>query len=208
MEKLYYISQGETPGEHLQNIRKACEAGCKWIQLRLKDVDMVIALQTALACRTICDDFEAVMIVNDSVGIAQAAQADGIHLGLLDMDVKGARKIVGDNFIIGATANTEEECIQHIKDGVDYIGLGPYRLTTTKKNLSPVLGLKGYQNILRKDSVVCKSKIPVVAIGGITLVDFKDLYASGIASIAVSGLLTGKKKEEIASIIDKAENGI
>lgn len=190
MNTLQYISQGKTPKDHLQNIENVCKAGGRWIQLRLKDVDMVTYLKTAIQCREICDTYEAIMIINDNVSIAQAAQADGIHLGLQDMNPKEARKILGDNFIIGGTANSIEDCLQHLSDGVDYIGLGPYKHTETKKKLSPVLGIEGYKKVLlevRKKN----SEIPIVAIGGITESDVELLVHVGVSGLAVSGMLTG-----------------
>jgi thiamine-phosphate pyrophosphorylase len=192
---LQYISQGRTAQEHLENIENACKSGCSWVQLRLKDEDIATHLDTAIQCRNICDQYDAIMIVNDNVSVAKAALADGIHLGLSDMNPREARKILGDNFIIGGTANTLENCIQHIEDNVDYIGLGPYRHTVTKKKLSPVLGIEGYKNIL----IQLKNKneaIPIVAIGGITEKDITILMQTGVSGIAVSGELTKQKNLE------------
>ncbi|WP_109097222.1 thiamine phosphate synthase [Aquimarina sp. AU58] len=188
---LQYISQGKTPQEHLKNIENACKAGCKWIQLRLKEVDMATYLNTALQCRNICDQYDAIMIINDNVSVAKAVLADGIHLGLNDMNPQEARKILGDNFIIGGTANTLENCIQHIEDGVDYIGLGPYKHTITKKKLSPVLGIDGYTSILVKLKNQ-NLELPIIAIGGITEKDITTLMQTGISGIAVSGELTNQ----------------
>ena len=96
--------------------------------------------------------------------------ADGVHLGKLDMPIKEARERLGKDFIIGGTANTFEDIRQHAADGADYIGCGPFRFTTTKQKLSPILGLDGYHSILtqmREKGIT----IPVVAIGGITRED-------------------------------------
>ena len=165
----------------------------RWIQLRLKDVDDATYLVTALKCREICDRYEALMIINDKVDIAKASQADGIHLGLQDMNPQEARKILGDNFIIGGTANTLEDCLQQIKNGVDYIGLGPFRFTKTKEKLSPILGLEGYQSII-SELRIKNSELPVVAIGGILETDISDILKTGVSGIAVSGMLTDKEK--------------
>lgn len=192
---LQYISQGNSPQEHLQHIGEVCEAGVRWVQLRLKNVDPATILNTALKCREICDQYSAIMIVNDSVSIAQASQADGVHLGLNDMNPKEARNILGPNFIIGGTANTLQNCIQHKNDGVDYIGLGPFRYTTTKEKLSPVLGIEGYKSIISELGVQ-KIEIPVVAIGGIVEEDIKGIMETGISGIAVSGMLTKQEQLE------------
>ena len=198
---LQYISQGKTPQEHLHNITEVCKAGVEWVQLRLKNVDPVTYLSTAIQCRDICDQFGVVLIVNDNVDVAKAAMADGVHLGLKDMNPDEARKILGDNAIIGGTANTLEDCIQHIKDGVDYIGLGPYRYTTTKKKLSPILGIDSYQNMLTQLRDI-NFKTPIVAIGGIMKEDIKMLIHAGVSGIAVSGMLTKQidLKERIENI--------
>jgi len=199
--KLQYISQGKSPQEHLQRIGEACEAGVRWVQLRLKNVEAATLLHTALKCREICDQYGAIMIVNDNVSVAKASQADGVHLGLQDMSPVEARNIVGDNYIIGGTANTLQDCLQQVQGGVDYIGLGPYKHTTTKKNLSPVLGLKGYCTIIQE----LRSKdiqVPVIAIGGITSIDVKQILETGVSGIAVSGMLTKQSdlEEKIKSI--------
>jgi len=191
--RLQYISQGKTPEEHLQNITSVCEAGGKWIQLRLKDTDMATYVNTAIECRNICDQYGAIMIVNDAVSVAKTSLADGVHLGLKDMSIKQARKTLGENKIIGGTANTVEDCMLHINDGADYIGLGPYRYTNTKKKLSPILGKEGYSRILNELSNQGK-QIPIVAIGGILENNIKDLMQTGIAGIAVSGLLTNEER--------------
>ncbi|MDY8135025.1 thiamine phosphate synthase [Aquimarina sp. 2201CG5-10] len=195
MIRIQYISQGNTPEDHLYNIEQVCKAGGRWIQLRLKDVDMATYLNTALKCREICDQYDAIMIINDNVGVAKAALADGVHLGLEDMNPIEARKVLGENYIIGGTANTLENCMQHIVDKVDYIGLGPFRHTTTKKKLSPILGAHGYQEILSEIRNQ-NSEIPIVAIGGIKIEDIETLIQSGVSGIAVSGMLTDQKDLE------------
>lgn len=198
---LQYLSQGKTPNDHLYHIEEVCKAGGAWIQLRLKDVDMVTYLDTALKCRKICDQYNAIMIVNDNVSIAKAILADGVHLGLEDMDPVEARKILGANFIIGGTANTIKDCMQHDMNGVDYIGLGPFRHTTTKKKLSPILGNEGYAKIITEFKNQ-NSEMPIVAIGGIDYNDISGLINAGVSGIAVSGMLTNKKnlKEKIEDV--------
>jgi len=198
---LQYISQGNTTEEHIQNIQKVCKAGVRWVQLRLKDTDMATYLHAAIEVRNICDQFGAIMIVNDNIDVAKIAMADGVHLGLNDANPKEARVALGDNFIIGGTANTIKDCLQHINDGVDYIGLGPFRHTTTKKKLSPVLELEGYHKII-SELRIQNNEVPVVGIGGITEQDIPQIMETGIFGIAVSGMLTNKEdlKEKIKSI--------
>jgi thiamine-phosphate pyrophosphorylase len=187
--KLQYISQGKTAGKQLANIQNALDAGCSWIQLRFKEGDMQQLLPLAEKTRELCSYYKACFIVNDHVDIAQKANADGVHLGLNDMPVEQARKLLGENKIIGGTANTLVDVLHRIKEKCDYIGLGPFRFTATKEKLSPVLGIEGYTLIMH--ALKNKNKhIPVYAIGGIEADDFDTLMQTGIYGIAVSGLIT------------------
>ena len=189
LQKIQYISQGAKPEDHLTNIKKVCEAGIRWVQLRIKDVDFETYLQMAKEGKKICQAYSAVFIVNDNVSIAKESGAHGVHLGLSDMNPKDARSILGDHSIIGGTANTLQDCLIQAENKVDYIGLGPFRHTDTKKNLSPVLGLEGYRKILAElRASACQ--IPVIAIGGILESDIRNLMENYVSGIAVSGLLT------------------
>ncbi len=118
------------------------------------------------------------------------------------MPIDQARQILGEAFIIGGTANTFEDVVQHYRAGADYLGIGPFRFTTTKKNLSPVLGLEGYSSILSQMKEA-NIEIPVVAIGGITLRIFLP-YFTGVNGIALSGTILGADNpvEETRRIIE------
>jgi len=183
---LHYISQGKTPKEHLEHLQKVCATGADWVQLRLKNSDAKTILETAKAAREITTHYHAKLIINDHYQIAKAVKADGVHLGKSDACPLHARKYLGDNFIIGGTANTLDDCNLLLDKKVDYIGLGPYRFTKTKQNLSPVLGLKGYATLLKQ----LQTKTPIIAIGGITIEDVSAIINTGIYGIAVSGALT------------------
>ncbi len=200
-----YISQGNTISQHLENIEFACKAGCKWIQLRLKEVSLIDYLKAAQTARDICNQYEAVLIINDNIGIAVESGADGVHLGLTDTNPKEARKQMGNDAIIGGTANTLTDCLQHIEDGADYIGLGPFRFTTTKDKLSPTLGINGYIDIITE--LISKGfHLPIVGIGGITLADLPELSKTGLSNVAVSGLLTGEEVSVLRKRIQIIEN--
>jgi thiamine-phosphate pyrophosphorylase len=193
--KLQYISQGKTIEEQLYNIHQALDAGCDWVQMRFKNQTAKDTFALAEAVKFLCEEYLANFIVNDNLYLAQQIAADGVHLGLTDMNIAEARAILGDTKIIGGTANTFEDIENHIKNGCDYIGLGPFRFTPTKEKLSPILGLSGYFNILeqmRKNNL----KIPVYAIGGITLEDISPLIETGIHGIAVSGMITKSDRKE------------
>lgn len=136
-----------------------------------------------------CTVYDAVFIVNDHAAVAEAVEADGVHLGLGDMPVARARAILGPGKIVGGTANTLEDVYRRVAERCDYVGLGPFRFTSTKKNLSPILGLEGYQAIIAglKDAGL---SIPLYAIGGIRITDIPGILKTGVYGVAVSGLLT------------------
>lgn len=171
---------------YLDSVDMALKGGCRWIQLRMKDSTPEEIKTMAIATKNMCQQYNATFIIDDQVEIAQQIKADGVHLGKNDMSIAKARKILGKEFIIGGTANTFKEVKELYRDGVDYIGCGPYQYTTTKKKLSPILGLKGYTDILSsmQDNGI---DLPVVAIGGITLKDIPKLMKTGISGIALSG---------------------
>ena len=166
----------------------ALEAGCKWIQLRMKDVAVETVRQLAEELKKACENRHALLIIDDYVEVAREVKADGVHLGKNDMPIEEARKILGEGFIIGGTANTFEDVKRHYEAGADYLGIGPFRFTTTKKNLSPVLGLEGYRNI-KQQMIEADIILPAVAIGGITVEDIPAILATGIEGIAMSGAI-------------------
>ena len=184
--KLHYISQGSTPKEHLENIQQACQAGAQLVQLRLKEVSEQEILDTALKARKITAISNTSLIINDHYQVAKEVNADGVHLGKTDTCPTIARQFLGDPFVIGGTANTLEDCQALIEKQVNYIGLGPFRFTSTKKNLSPVLGTEGYQRILQ----ALTKPTPIIAIGGITLEDIPQIMQTGVHGIAISGAIT------------------
>lgn len=188
LPRLIYITQGATPEEHLVNLQKAIDAGVTFVQLRLKDIDHLQLLETAKKAMQLCKANGVLFTINDYVDIAHELAADAVHVGLDDSSVAEVRQQL-PRAIIGGTANTLEHIRQRAKEAVDYIGLGPFRFTTTKKKLSPVLGLEGYVqliNAMKQQGI----QIPVYAIGGITANDIEDLLKTGVYGVAVSGAIT------------------
>lgn len=186
IDKLHYISQEPENGSHLTAIAQALEAGCKWIQLRVKNRPSDEILEYAIEANRLCNQHGAKLIVNDHPEIALKAGAYGVHLGLQDMPISVAREIVGKEMIIGGTANTIEHVERRIAEGADYIGLGPYRFTTTKEKLSPILRWKGINGITHK----IRCHIPIIAIGGILPEDITLIKETGVHGVAVSGAIT------------------
>ncbi|NAW50165.1 thiamine phosphate synthase [Elizabethkingia argentiflava] len=201
LTKLQYISQGTSVQIQENNILKALRHGAEWIQIRWKNPPLAEAERHFLRLKNLCRDFDATCIINDYVQIASAIDADGVHLGLTDTSVEKARKILGNNKIIGGTANTISDVQQRLRESCDYIGLGPYRFTSTKEKLSPILGIQGYRKIFdfyHKKQVILP---PVYAIGGIGLEDIEPLKKAGIYGVAISGLLV--ENPHMISIIKK-----
>lgn len=189
---LQFITNAQNSQDIIRQVTSVLNGGCKWIQLRMKDAAKDYIVETAQAIKPLCSQAEAIFVIDDYVDIAKELNLDGVHLGKNDMDVKEAREILGEEFIIGATANSIEDVLSHSPVYIDYIGLGPYRFTTTKKNLSPIIGLDGYRNIVKVASNTGKN-IPLVAIGGIEYDDIDDIMATGIDGIAVSGGIINAK---------------
>ena len=196
ISSLHYITQ-EIPGKtHTQLAEEACLAGIKWVQLRIKNKTTAFIKPIALETLAICRKHGATFILNDHVLLAQEIGADGVHVGNEDMPVSEARKILGPQMIIGATANHFDHIKKHALAGADYIGLGPFRFTHTKDNLSPVLGFSAYAAIL-KQCEENKLHIPVLAIGGIVPADLPELMCTGIAGVAVAGAINQAQNKKI-----------
>ncbi len=203
--KYYNIQFITSPSEkytELETIEECCKAGIKWIQLRMKDTEESEFEKNAVKAQQICKNYNSIFIINDNVALAKRISADGVHIGKNDLNPLKAREILGNKFIIGGTANTFEDITSLNESGVNYIGLGPFRFTETKENLSPVLGLNGYKRIVEQ----CLRKnidIPIYAIGGIKSNDFMALKATGIHGIAVSSAISNARniKEKVKEFL-------
>lgn len=160
-------------------------AGATWIQLRMKDAEPATWLATAREVVAACRAASATCIINDSVEIALAADADGVHLGKLDGDWTAARARLGPRKILGGTVNDADAARRARASGVlDYVGIGPWRFTSTKKNLAPVLGPEGIRPLLP-----LLGDIPAWIIGGIRPEDLPAVRALGVRGVAVSSAL-------------------
>lgn len=186
--KLHFITSDHAHVTHAEQAIRAYIAGCRWVQLRMKDVSEEVIIEEALKILPVANSYNGILLINDNPHIALKVKAHGVHLGKNDMSPAEARQILGDKFIIGGTSNTLEDIVVLIEEGVDYVGLGPFRFTTTKKKLSPILGLEGYQRILS----ALKHRnlyIPVIAIGGILDDDIEGLKLTGTHGVALAGAI-------------------
>lgn len=200
---LQFISHYTERYSYLDSIRLAIEGGCRWIQLRMKDTPDEEVRPVAIEALQMCRDVGATFIIDDRVELVKELGADGVHLGKNDMPISEARKVLGSAFIIGGTANTFEDVKAHYEASANYIGCGPFRFTTTKKNLSPVLGLEGYRHIVEQMEEA-NIHLPIVAIGGITAEDIPAIMQTGVTGIALSGTILHAEKpiDEMKKIIN------
>lgn len=202
--RLQFITHYNENCSYEDSAKIALDGGCRWVQLRIKDGEEEFLEQMALRVQSICREYGATFIIDDNVLLAKKIGADGVHLGKNDMPVAQARQILGEKFVIGGTVNTFEDILYHLKNGTpDYFGCGPFRFTSTKKNLAPVLGFEGYRDIvlkMREKGI----EIPLVAIGGITQEDIPQLLECGVSGIALSGSIINAENpvREMADVIE------
>lgn len=203
MKQVQFITHENDRFSYVDGARMALDGGCRWIQLRMKDATDDEVREAAAVIQPLCREHDAVFLLDDRVELAKELKADGVHLGRNDMPVSEARRVLGEEFIIGGTANTFEDVERLWREGADYIGCGPFRFTTTKANLSPVLGLDGYRDIItRMDAAGID--LPVVAIGGILRDDIPAVMSTGVHGIALSGAVLDAENpvEEMRRIVN------
>lgn len=186
---LQFITNTQTTRSVVEQIKDALKGGCRWIQIRMKDAtdDEIKAVVDEV--KPLCEAVDGFLILDDRVELAKELNVGGVHLGKTDMHPSKARMILGAAAIIGVTANTFEDVKAVSTLDVDYIGIGPYRNTTTKENLAPILGTEGIRSIIKKmheDNI----EIPTVAIGGINPDDVISIMETGVNGIAVSGAIS------------------
>jgi thiamine-phosphate pyrophosphorylase len=170
---------------HARQVEELCAAGAGWIQLRMKGAPGRAWLSEARDSVAVCRGHGAILIVNDSVDIAGESGADGVHLGSLDADWREARRILGPSPLIGGTVNDSGDGRRAVESGcLDYAGVGPLRFTSTKRGLSPVLGMEGIRPL-----IAGLGRLPAWVIGGVGPADLADIRAAGAAGAAVSSFL-------------------
>ncbi|MCH5326047.1 MAG: thiamine phosphate synthase [Duncaniella sp.] len=185
---LMFITHPSSRWTITEEVQMALEGGCRWIQLRLKDASDEEFRAVAADIIPLCKEANAFLVFDDRVELAMEMGVHGVHLGKDDMPPREARELMGAEAIIGVTANTAEDILALRGLDVDYVGLGPFRYTSTKSRLSPLLGVEGYTAILsriRAEGI----ELPVAAIGGITVEDIPLLISAGVNGIAMSGAI-------------------
>lgn len=205
---IQFITHHNANISYIESARISLQGGCRWIQLRMKDAEESLFEESAIVIQRMCREYGATFIINDNVHLAQRIGADGVHLGKGDMPISEARIILGERAIIGATVNSFEDIVAHTPGMMpDYFGCGPFRYTTTKQRLAPILGFEGYRTIIHKmrDANITT---PLVAIGGVTKEDITPLLECGVDGIALSGTILRANNPilEMSEIVDLFEH--
>lgn len=185
---LQYITNTSSPVPVVEQVKGVLDGGCRWIQVRMKDASDEEISKVVEEIKPLCLEKEAFLILNDRVELAKKLDVGGVHLGKSDMLPSKARLELGPAAVIGVTANTIDDIIAVRSLDIDYIGMGPYAFTETKKNLAPMLGLEG----IRRLCIEMREKqidIAKVAVGGIRLEDVVPLMEAGVNGVAVSGAI-------------------
>lgn len=183
--KLHYISQGISSKEHLENIQKACSSGSELVLLNLKNVSEKKHLKIAVQAREITAHFQTRLIISEDYKIAKTIKADGVHFekpGTCSI----ARKHLYSWQLIGATANTIQDCERLVNKEVDYIYLSPFKLSLPIDSSPTILGLNGYATIIEE----LNTETPIIGFGEIKTQDVTAILKTGITGIAVSNAIT------------------
>ena len=167
----------------LDCVREALDGGVTLVQYRAKTASSAEMYNEALQLKALCDSFNVPLIINDRLDIAMAVGAAGVHLGQDDLPCAAARKILGEDYIIGVSAHNPAEAVEALERGADYLGCGAVFGTATKADVKK-LGTEGL-------TAICREKgLPVVGIGGVTADNYREVRAAGADGAAiVSGIL-------------------
>ncbi|GAB6150063.1 thiamine phosphate synthase [Clostridium novyi] len=160
-------------------VEDAIKGGATLVQVREKNISTRDFYNIAREVQEVTTKYNVPLLINDRIDIALAINADGVHLGQSDMPIELARKILGDDKVIGISAGNVKEAIEAEKAGADYVGLGAVFFTGTKKDIDEPIGLAGLKEITEKIT------IPSVAIGGINKENAKSVLATGVDGISV-----------------------
>ena len=205
---LQYVTNESDPNRLYNKVSQYLEAGGRWVQLRLKEATTEERIEMGLRLRTLTDRYHACLLIDDDIIATIAVEADGVHLGKHDCPPQEARRILGDEYIIGYTVNSLDDLPRALAANIDYIGVGPYRDTQTKALLAPILGLEGISQIAQQvqETARCYTVPLIVAIGGIQPEDAETLLSNeDIDGIAVSGAI--EHATDMAHTVSQLQGG-
>ena len=188
---LYAVTDRSWLGEQTlcEQVEEALRGGATMVQIREKELDEADFEDEAREIQKLCRKYQVPLIINDNVALAKRVDADGVHIGQSDMEMKNARELLGEDKIIGVTAKTIAQAKAAEAAGADYLGSGAVFGSSTKLDAKPM------EHALFQE--ICESvAIPVVAIGGITADNVMQLKGRGMAGVAVvSGIFACKDIE-------------
>jgi len=185
---LQFITNTEAGASPAEQIKGAIAGGCRWVQIRMKEASDEDIEKVVAEIKPLCIETETFLILDDRVELAKKLNVGGVHLGKNDMLPSKARMLLGPAAVIGVTANTIDDIIAVRSLDIDYIGMGPFAYTNTKKNLSPMLGAEGIRSLC-SDMERLEINIGHVAVGGIRLEDVRTIMEAGANGVAVSGAI-------------------
>jgi thiamine-phosphate pyrophosphorylase len=174
-------------------VQAAVRGGATVVQLREKECSTLEFMEQAVSIKAYLKDKGVPLIINDRVDVAQAVEADGVHLGQTDMPLEVAKKILGDSMIIGISAESLHDAIEAEKGGADYLGVSPIYATPTKTDTASPLGLEGLWEI--RNAV----KIPLVGIGGLNADNSAEVIRNGADGVAVVSAIVAADDPEAAA---------
>lgn len=185
LPKIYPITNVELAGmPHGAQVQALADAGCKFVQIREKALSSREFFDAVVGALKVARPFGMKIIVNDRVDIAIATRSHGVHLGQDDLPPTEARKLLGDEAVIGYSTHSVEQAIEAARLPIDYLAIGPIFATATKVDPDPVVGLDGLRRV--RDA---SGDLPLVAIGGIDVTNLREVLDAGADSIAIiSGL--------------------
>lgn len=178
-------------------VGEAIIGGTTIVQVREKNISTREFYKVAMEVKEVTDYYKVPLIINDRIDIAQAINADGVHLGQDDMPLTIARRILGEDKIIGISAGTLDEALEAQRDGADYLGIGAIFYTGTKKDIDTPIGIEYLKHIYGN------IYIPAVAIGGINETNFKEVLSTGVDGISVISAILSKEDVTTAAKILK-----
>lgn len=182
--KLHYISQGNSPKDHIAAIQKACTSGVEIVQLKIDSLTEKKYARLAQEAREITAHFQTRLLVTDYYKIAKEVKADGIHIEHNHICPTAARTSLFTWQLLGANANTITECEDLLRKEVDYIRLSPFK--AIDGNTAIALGVKGYAAILD----VLQSATPIIGFGNITPADIPAILKTGVSAVAIADAIT------------------
>jgi len=177
----------------LEIVTAAVNGGATVVQLREKQCSTRDFIEQALAIKDFLKDRGVPLIINDRVDVAQAIEADGVHLGQTDMPLEVAKKILGDSMIIGISAESLQDAVEAEKGGADYLGVSPIYATPTKTDTAPPLGLAGLREIRKA------VRLPLVGIGGLNRGNAAEVIRNGADGVAVVSAIVAAHDPQAAA---------